>query len=308
MKTIPMLQRHDHQRPPACIWTKAGVVRHRMCRHDFNCPECRFDMAMLRALEKNQRSRRSAGATTAKRAQLVHWRDELRKRPPAQQPCLHYLKERIRFRACTHDYRCADCEFDQYFDDQFTVHAVVNAVSVLNVDGIQLPQGAYLHRGHAWAVLEGDGGVRVGLDDFARRLIGPPDKLQAPLMGKRITQGQPMVTMHRDNQHVEFVAPVSGVVTGTNPQLLRNPRLLHRDPYGEGWVLRLYAPSLRSELRHLMLGNEAVGYLRSSLDRLFEAIEAVVPLAADGGHPGEDILGNLPELDWETTTRRFFSP
>ena len=51
--------------------------------------------------------------------------------PPSQRPCLHHLEGRIPFKPCTNDYNCSRCEFDQYFDDEYSVHAVVRPVDVL---------------------------------------------------------------------------------------------------------------------------------------------------------------------------------
>ena len=81
------------------------------------------------------------------------------------------MKRRIGFRACTNEYLCGNCEFDQYFDDQYAVHAVVKPVDVLDIDGFKIPQGFYLHKGHTWVKIEKDQTVRVGLDDFALRML-----------------------------------------------------------------------------------------------------------------------------------------
>jgi len=94
------------------------------------------------------------------------------------------MKGKIDFRACTHGYHCADCEFDQYFDDQHQVHAVVTPVDTMEIEGFKIPQGYYFHKGHTWAKIEEGSTVRVGMDDFSLRLLGPLDSIKAPLVGK----------------------------------------------------------------------------------------------------------------------------
>ncbi len=53
------------------------------------------------------------------------------------------------------------------------------------VFGFQVPiENYYLHRSHAWATLQDDGLVRVGLDDFSQKLLGQADEIRLPEIGK----------------------------------------------------------------------------------------------------------------------------
>lgn len=45
------------------------------------------------------------------------------------------------------------------------------------------PQGYYLHRGHAWSVPEDTGLVRMGMDDFSQKVLGPADEIRTPAVG-----------------------------------------------------------------------------------------------------------------------------
>ena len=48
------------------------------------------------------------------------------------------------------------------------------------VAGYQMPEALHYHRGHTWArALDADT-VLVGLDDFARKLVGAPSALRVP--------------------------------------------------------------------------------------------------------------------------------
>ena len=167
---------------------QAGVARRKFCEIDYHCEACRFDRAMRRTARENNQLRQKGEISKGKSGRIVYWKDRLRDLPAWKQPCLHHMKGRIDFRACTHDYQCGNCEFDQYFSDQYTVHAVVRPVDVLDVKGFKLPHGYYLHRGHTWVKIEEGSTVRIGLDDFALRLLGPLDRVEAPLMGKQVEQ------------------------------------------------------------------------------------------------------------------------
>jgi glycine cleavage system H lipoate-binding protein len=286
---------------------QAGAVRKKSCRQAYQCHECLFDRALRKAVKDNYRCRDQGKPLIGKRGQLVFWKDKLRARPPWKQPCFHHMKGRIDFRTCTNAYNCGDCEFDQYFQDQFAVHAVMRPVDMLTVKGVDIPQGYYLHPGHVWLKLEADGGVRVGLDDFARRVLGPPEKIETPLMGKPVAQHAPAIRVLRRGKEAAFAAPVSGVVTEINTELRETGKDAHEDPYASGWVMRLHSDTLRRDLQELMIGNESRDYLRKEVDRLFDVVEETAgPLAADGGYIGDDIYGNLPEIGWEKLNRLFF--
>ena len=289
-----------------CIWMQAGVVRHKFCDIDYQCEACRFDRALRRTARENSRLRQSGEIPQGKSGRIVYWKDRLRELPAWKQPCLHHMKGRIDFRACTHDYQCGNCEFDQYFSDQYTVHAVVRPVDVLDVKGFKIPHGYYLHRGHTWVKIEEGSTVRVGLDDFALRLLGPLDRVDAPLLGKEVKQDRDDILLSRSSNTARVQSPISGVVTDINPELRERGSLANQDPYTQGWVMRLHSQNLRQDIKNLMIGEQASQYLDGEIDRLYEVIEEEAgPLAADGGYLGDDIYGNLPQTSWQKLTRQF---
>jgi len=226
--------------------------------------------------------------------------------PPSQRPCLHHLEGRIPFKPCTNDYVCSRCEFDQYFDDEYTVHAVVRPVDVLEVEGVTVPQGYYLHRGHAWVKVEEGSSVRVGIDDFALRLLGPLDRIEAPLMGKVVNQGDPHVVIRRGEHRAALLSPLSGVITAVNPRVRDQGHLANQDPYADGWFMTLHPQNLRKELKALMIARETEEFLKQEVDHLHHLIEEVsTPLAVDGGTLGKDVFGAMPQLGWERLATSF---
>ncbi|MBW1815711.1 MAG: glycine cleavage system protein H [Deltaproteobacteria bacterium] len=286
---------------PPCIWSRAGVVTGKACEQGYECTECRFDITMRKAAEE--------GLDAGEGRPIVPWQDKLRRLPQWKRPCIHHMKERIAFRACNRDYECGSCEFDQFFQDQFTVHAAVTPVDAMNIYGFRVPQGYYVHRGHAWVRIEDGGTVRVGLDEFALRLMGPPDRIEAPLMGKTVEQGRPHIRIERGDKQATVVSPVSGVVTAINTEVRESGRLANDDPFAGGWVMTVLAQDLRHDLRNLMINKETEEFMQGQVARLYETIEETAgPLAADGGELGKDIYGAMPELGWERLAERFLTP
>ena len=168
-----------------CLWMQAGVVRHKYCRSSYDCATCHFDRAMLRVVEENTVLAQKGQIPGRKCRNIVFWIEKLKELPSLKRPCIHHMKGRIEFKNCSHEYRCTNCEFDHYFYDQYAVHALIKPVEVLNVHGFKIPQGYYLHKGHAWVKIEEGSTVRVGLDDFALRLLGPLEMLRALLSESR---------------------------------------------------------------------------------------------------------------------------
>lgn len=291
---------------PDCIWMQAGVVARKNCTLNYDCAACTFDRAMTRAADENRKGKQEGKVHSGETGRIAYWKDKLRTLPPWKRPCLHYMKRRIDFRACTGDYQCGKCDFDQYFNDQYSVHALMRPVDVLDVDGFKVPQGFYLHHGHAWLKVEENSEVRIGLDDFALRLLGPLSRIEAPLMGKEIRQDRADIQLQRRDRKALLLSPVSGVVTAVNMALREKGRQANDDPYSSGWILRVQADDLRRDLKKLMIGEETEVFLAEEIDRLYQVIETEAgPMATDGGQLGNDIAGNLPEKSWERLTQLF---
>ena len=126
----------------------------------------------------------------------------------------------------------------------------------MDIEGFKIPQGYYLHQGHCWAKLEEGSEVRLGIDDFALRLVGPLDKIKAPLVGKEIQQNRSDILMNRGKFEAKLLSPVSGVVTAVNSKLREQGNVANKDPYSEGWILRIHSHNLRQDLKNLMIGDE----------------------------------------------------
>lgn len=290
----------------ACIWEQAGVVRHKDCRHDYQCLACPYDKALQRVAAENKQARSQGRAAVSKRGAIRHWKDRLSRLPPPQRPCIHSLKQEIEFRPCINAYQCADCEFDHLFEDAYRVNTRISPVDFLDIKGVHLPQGFYLHLGHTWVKTEEASFVRIGLDDFALRVLGRLDAFDAPLMGKTVEQGQTGFTIRRRDETAAVQAPVSGVVTEINTGLQDDPSPANNDPYTRGWIMRLHSKSLRHDLRRLMFGPETESFLSREVDRLFGVIEEYTgPLAADGGRLGENIADHLPAEAWKRLAGTF---
>ena len=179
--------------------------------------------------------------------------------------------------------------------------------------GVGLPETDFLfHPGHAWARLSSDEDVAVvGWDDFARRLVGPADEFRLPAPGTRLTAGAPGWHIGAGGRELEMLAPVDGEVQAVNSAVLEDPTLASRDPYGNGWLMRVGIPSREPVRRNLLAGRLARSWSELT-ERALQAIAAEAPDAAlgavlaDGGEPSEGLARALAPDSWEEVVQRFF--
>jgi glycine cleavage system H protein len=168
------------------------------------------------------------------------------------------------------------------------------------VAGYQLPEGLHYHRGHTWARAVDADTVAVGLDDFARRLIGRADDVRLPSAGTWVVQGDKAFGIGSEGRLAELVAPIEGEVTEVNRQLLREPSLATDDPYGRGWVLKLRPAHLATSLRNLLSGSLARRWMedaREGLDLRLMALSGSV--LQDGGEPVAGFARHISTEEWK---------
>ena len=108
-----------------------------------------------------------------------------------------------------------------------------------NVTRFRIPEGLFYHQGHGWLRPEpGSIGV-VGLDDFARKLVGKVDAVELPPVGSRLAQGEKGWSLVVDSERIPMLSPVTGEVVEVNAPLAEDPAGVNADPYGQGWLFRI---------------------------------------------------------------------
>jgi glycine cleavage system H protein len=172
------------------------------------------------------------------------------------------------------------------------------------VAGYQMPEDLHYHRGHVWARAVAPDVAVVGVDDFARRLLGPSEKAALPAAGSWVHQGAAAARLTVKGRPVDLVAPVEGEVLEANDQVARQPGLVADDPYGRGWLFTVRTPSLRRNLSNLLSGSLARRFMEDSRERLAHQLMALSgTVLADGGEPAADFARHLPDEEWRRLVR-----
>jgi len=191
---------------------------------------------------------------------------------------------------------------------QPVIREVPSHVVPAMVSGFQVPENVRYHSGHTWALSESRELVRVGIDDFASKLVGKIESIALPQRGRWVRQGQKIWTIFRDGKSVDMVSPIEGTVSDVNEAVVKNPNLALKDPYGEGWIVTVQAPDSKVNFRNLLGGALARMWTEDSALRLRKRMPVAMAaaLAQDGGVAVDDITAHLPNEDWAALTKEFF--
>src|SRR3989304_2852889 len=76
--------------------------------------------------------------------------------------------------------------------------------------GVLLHPGLFYHPGHTWVMPQGNGMVRIGLDDFGRRLVDGVQGVELPREGARVRQGEAAVQLDCGQKRARLPSPVDG--------------------------------------------------------------------------------------------------
>jgi glycine cleavage system H protein len=105
---------------------------------------------------------------------------------------------------------------------------------------------------HEWIKEEG-GTATIGITDFAQGELGDIVFLEFPKVGDTFEAGAECGAIEAVKTVAQLFAPVSGTILEVNTALESDASLVNRDPYGEGWMIKIKM-SDTSELDALLTG------------------------------------------------------
>jgi len=131
-----------------------------------------------------------------------------------------------------------------------------------------LPGGVFISPCHVWANVAVAGLVRLGMDDFARKMIGRIDAIELPAKGATIKRGERLFTIRQGGRAAVFFAPISGVVQEVNAELAHHLEWLATRPYERGSICSMKPDHLADELGQLKIGETAAEWYQAEIARL----------------------------------------
>lgn len=91
---------------------------------------------------------------------------------------------------------------------------------------------------HEWIRVEGDEAV-VGITDYAQSQLGDIVFVECETVGDELSAGDTFGTIEAVKTVSDLYLPVSGEILEFNEELEDQPELVNKDPYGEGWIVKV---------------------------------------------------------------------
>jgi len=116
----------------------------------------------------------------------------------------------------------------------------------------------YWVREHVWVRPEADGSITIGMTDAAQHLAGIIVTATPKDAGRKVKKGRSTGTVESGKWVGPIKSPVDGTITAANETVAADPKILNRDPYGDGWFVRIQPDSWETDKAELLTGAEAV--------------------------------------------------
>jgi glycine cleavage system H protein len=103
---------------------------------------------------------------------------------------------------------------------------------------MNIPQDVKYTSEHEWIRIAGDIAY-VGITDYAQEQLGDIVFVDIPTVGENLEAGDTFGTIEVVKTISDLFLPIAGEVLEQNEALEENPELVNKDPYGEGWIIKI---------------------------------------------------------------------
>jgi glycine cleavage system H lipoate-binding protein len=216
----------------------------------------------------------------------------------------------VDYKLCDRNYDCEHCPFDEALHGQPSERRFAESV---RVRGCEVAPGLFYDPSHVWLRIEENGVVRIGIDDFGQRLLGPAYSIVFPSEATEIKRGDSPCSLAVKSGLATLFAPVSGTIRQTNSSLALRPSLVNKDPYGSGWMILVEPTDLEESLKRLFYGKKVTTWMAEEVDKLNLLIGNVMNdehrmtvTMQDGGLLVDEFLGDFAIEETRRVISSFF--
>ncbi|MCX7955074.1 MAG: glycine cleavage system protein GcvH [Bacteroidales bacterium] len=103
---------------------------------------------------------------------------------------------------------------------------------------MKVPENLKYTNDHEWVRVEGNIGY-VGITDYAQSELGDIVFVEINTVGQELNAGDVYGTIEAVKTVSDCYMPVKGKVLEKNEKLTDQPDLLNKDPYGDGWMIKI---------------------------------------------------------------------
>ena len=101
-----------------------------------------------------------------------------------------------------------------------------------------VPDNLHYSKDHEWVRVEGDTAV-IGITDHAQEQLGDVVYVELPKVGDEFAGNDSFGSVESVKAVSEIFTPVSGKISATNDSLNDEPEKVNKDPYGDGWMIKM---------------------------------------------------------------------
>jgi len=103
---------------------------------------------------------------------------------------------------------------------------------------MNVPENLKYTKDHEWLRIEGTTGY-VGVTDFAQGELGDIVFIEIETAGETLKKEEVFGTIEAVKTVSDMFMPVGGEVLEVNPALEATPDVVNKDPYGNGWMIKI---------------------------------------------------------------------
>jgi glycine cleavage system H protein len=103
---------------------------------------------------------------------------------------------------------------------------------------MNIPANLKYTKDHEWIKIEGNVAT-VGITDFAQGQLGDIVFVEIETEGETLEMEEVFGTIEAVKTVSDMFMPVSGKIVAINEKLADNPEVVNKDPYGDGWMIRI---------------------------------------------------------------------
>ncbi|MFC2142108.1 response regulator [Acidobacteriota bacterium] len=153
------------------------------------------------------------------------------------------------------------------------VHLITPSIdAVKSKHKINVPAGVFISPSHTWINLELNGIARVGIDDFAQKILGPIEEIELPMEGQKIEKGAPLFSIKKGTHQLSIPSPVSGTVVAKNSELLDRMDYIQIKPFELGWICTVEPSNLPEDFQSLIIGADSVTWYQKEIEKYNEKL------------------------------------
>lgn len=180
------------------------------------------------------------------------------------------------------------------------------------IDQFSIPGGVFISEGHCWVSLNEDGTANIGIDDFAKKMIGRIDDIEIPNLGRVIKKGEPIFSLKTGQRIIPFLAPISGKIIKVNSKLSDHADHMEISCYDKSWICLLDAEDIDQDVKNLRIGKTAVSFFQDEIENCrthFKSIVEERKRDKKGANNNGFCFGKIEQLndtEWQKTFNKFF--